>query len=80
MDDNWCRKASGEEAEVLEQCSVSGDSHWSRSRQEAKRTPQCKNMCVSFLCQKQVKCSGCSQPVGWPFCTSSRSVCRKLQS
>lgn len=36
----------------------------------SKENSQCKNMCVSFLCQKQVKCNGCSQPVGWPFCTS----------
>lgn len=52
----------------------------SRGRQGAKSTAECKNVCVVLWCQKQVNCSGCSQPVGCPFCMCSRSVCRKLQS
>lgn len=57
--------------------------HWSQwwcpqeiGKQRALRSAE---MFVLW-CQKQAKCSGCSQPIGCPFCTCSRSVCRKLQS
>lgn len=40
MDDTWCRKKQN----LWSSGSVSGDPHWSSSRQEAKRTPQCKNV------------------------------------
>lgn len=60
MDESWCRKTKWgrDRTSPGALASVSGGPPWSRGRQGAKRTPQCENTCISFLCQKQVKCMG----------------------